>query len=63
MTSIAASRHSAIATADGRAWTMGHNDSKGGGGHGSPPLEASGQMGRPGTREPAVVGGALEVRE
>ncbi|KAG1668129.1 hypothetical protein FOA52_003916 [Chlamydomonas sp. UWO 241] len=73
--SIAGSRHSAIATATGEAWTMGHNDSKagvgrpgpwaittampgeiwtmghndskGGGGHGSPPLEHSGQLGRP----------------
>ncbi|GIL90839.1 hypothetical protein Vretimale_16779 [Volvox reticuliferus] len=57
--SIAASRHSAIATADGVVWTMGHNDSRGGGGHGSPPLDASGQLGRGGTREPGPVEGPL----
>ena len=32
---------------------MGHNDSKGGGGHGSPPLEASGQLGRGGSKKEA----------
>ncbi|GLI66279.1 hypothetical protein VaNZ11_010037 [Volvox africanus] len=57
--SIAASRHSAIATVDGVVWTMGHNDSRGGGGHGSPPLDASGQLGRGGTREPGPVEGPL----
>ena len=49
--SIGASRHSVISTLEGNIWTMGHNDSKGGGGHGSPPLDASGQLGRGGTRE------------
>ncbi len=34
---------------------MGHNDSKGGGGHGSPPLEDSGQLGRAGSRQPSEV--------
>lgn len=38
---------------------MGHNDSKGGGGHGSQPLEASGQLGRGGSRAPGKVEGAL----
>jgi hypothetical protein len=40
---------------------MGHNDSKGGGGHGSPPLAASGQLGRGGSQAPGRVEG-LEVR-
>lgn len=40
---------------------MGHNDSKGGGGHGSPPLDASGQLGRGGSQAPGRVEG-LEVR-
>ncbi|GIL90771.1 hypothetical protein Vretimale_16845 [Volvox reticuliferus] len=57
--SIAASRHSAVVAADGVVWTMGHNDSRGGGGHGSPPLDASGQLGRGGTREPGPVEGPL----
>ncbi|GIL66835.1 hypothetical protein Vafri_20228 [Volvox africanus] len=57
--SIAASRHSAVVTADGVVWTMGHNDSRGGGGHGSTPLDASGQLGRGGTREPGAVEGPL----
>lgn len=33
---------------------------RGGGGHGSPPLAASGQLGRGGTTAPAPVGGPLE---
>ena len=51
VTSIGASRHSVVSTVEGLVWTMGHNDSKGGGGHGSPPLDASGQLGRGGTKE------------
>lgn len=58
--SIAASRHSAIATSQGHVWTMGHNDSAGGGGHGSKPLSASGQLGRGGTKEPGRVLGEIE---
>ncbi|KAG2451726.1 hypothetical protein HYH02_003506 [Chlamydomonas schloesseri] len=58
--SVAASRHSAIVDADGVVWTMGHNDSRGGGGHGSPPLDASGQLGRGGSTQPGPVHGPLE---
>lgn len=43
----------------GDVWTMGHNDSRGGGGHGSKPLDASGQLGRDGDRQPGRVKGAL----
>ncbi|GFR45882.1 hypothetical protein Agub_g7335 [Astrephomene gubernaculifera] len=58
--SVAASRHSAFVTAEGVVWTMGHNDSRGGGGHGSPPLDASGQLGRTqGDSRPGPVGGPL----
>ncbi|GIL90772.1 hypothetical protein Vretimale_16845 [Volvox reticuliferus] len=57
--SAAASRHSAVVTADGVVWTMGQNDSRGGGGHGSPPLDASGQLGRGGGHEPGAVEGPL----
>ncbi|GLI71601.1 hypothetical protein VaNZ11_016865 [Volvox africanus] len=57
--SAAGSRHSAVVTADGVVWTMGHNDSRGGGGHGSPPLDASGQLGRGGSQEPGPVEGPL----
>ncbi len=59
---MAASRHSAVATSEGHVWTMGHNNSKGGGGHGSPPMDASGQLGRGGGKQPGRVLGALEVR-
>ena len=55
--SIAASRHAGITTLEGALWTMGHNDSKGGGGHGSPPIDAAGQLGRGGDRKPALVSG------
>ncbi|GLC45365.1 hypothetical protein PLESTB_000314600 [Pleodorina starrii] len=57
--SAAASRHSAVVTNDGVVWTMGSNDSRGGGGHGSPPLAASGQLGRGGSKEPGPVEGPL----
>ncbi|GLC68263.1 hypothetical protein PLESTF_000668100 [Pleodorina starrii] len=57
--SAAASRHSAVVSSEGVVWTMGHNDSKGGGGHGSPPLAASGQLGRGGSKEPGPVEGPL----
>ncbi len=40
---------------------MGHNDSKGGGGHGSPPMDASGQLGRGGTSQAARVTGVLQA--
>ena len=56
------SRHSAIATAQGHVWTMGHDDSKGGGGHGSIPMLVSGQLGRAGDSAPGRVLGELEVR-
>lgn len=62
VTSIAGSRHSAVATAEGRVYTMGHNDSRGGGGHGSPPMDASGQLGRDGGTGPGRVMGGLQVR-
>lgn len=39
---------------------MGANDSRGGGGHGSKALEASGQLGRPGTWAPGQVLGVLQ---
>ncbi|PNW71586.1 hypothetical protein CHLRE_16g660390v5 [Chlamydomonas reinhardtii] len=58
--SVAASRHSAIVSGEGVVWTMGHNDSRGGGGHGSPPLDASGQLGRGGNTQPGPVGGPLQ---
>ncbi|KAG2441828.1 hypothetical protein HXX76_003436 [Chlamydomonas incerta] len=58
--SVSASRHSAIVSSEGVVWTMGHNDSRGGGGHGSPPLDASGQLGRGGNTQPGPVGGPLE---
>lgn len=63
MTSIAGSRHSAVATVEGHVYTMGHNDSRGGGGHGSPPMDASGQLGRGGDSSPGRVLGDLQVSE
>lgn len=60
VTSVSGSRHSLVATAAGEVWSMGHNDSRGGGGHGSPPLDASGQLGRSeGDARPGRVGGPL----
>ncbi len=59
--SAAASRHSLIATKSGEVWSMGHNDSKGGGGHGSPGMTHTGQLGRGGSQAPGKVEG-LEVR-
>lgn len=59
--SVAGSRHSAIATAEGHVWTMGHNDSRGGGGHGSAPMLQSGQLGRQDSSVPGRVMGELEV--
>lgn len=53
--SVAASRHSLFVTADGVLFSMGPNNSAGGGGHGSKPLLASGQLGRPGGTAPAAV--------
>eukprot|EP00798_Chlamydomonas_sp_ICE-L_P027171 gene27171-2411_t len=58
--SMGCSRHSAIATAEGHVWTMGHNNSKGGGGHGSQPIEGSGQMGRVGAKDAGRVTLTLE---
>ncbi|KAL6759191.1 hypothetical protein V8C86DRAFT_1350553 [Haematococcus lacustris] len=60
VTSIGASRHSAFCTDKGELWTSGHNNSRGGGGHGSLPMDASGQLGRGGTNAPGVVGGELQ---
>ncbi|MEW5307620.1 MAG: hypothetical protein WDW36_009999 [Sanguina aurantia] len=60
--SIAGSRHSAVATAEGHVYTMGHNDSRGGGGHGSPHMDASGQLGRDGGTGPGRVMGELQGR-
>lgn len=60
--SAAASRHSLLALTDGSVWTMGFNDSKGGGGHGSPGIDHSGQLGRMnGGNPPAPVLGELQV--
>lgn len=63
VSSVAGSRHAAIATAEGHVWTMGHGDSKGGGGHGSTPMQWSGQLGREGDSKPGRVMGELQVRE
>ncbi len=66
--SVAASRHSAVATAEGHVWTFGLNNSLGAtarAGAGAPtlPMDASGQLGRGGDGTPGRVLGALEVRE
>lgn len=53
--SVAASRHSLVVTADGVLYSMGPNNSAGGGGYGSQPLLASGQLGRQGGTAPGVV--------
>jgi alpha-tubulin suppressor-like RCC1 family protein len=53
--SVAASRHSLFVTADGVLYSMGPNNSAGGGGHASKPLLESGQLGRPGGTAPAAV--------
>ena len=42
---VGAGGHSIAVDADGTLWTWGRNDSAGGGGHGSPAMEASGQLG------------------
>lgn len=44
-------------------WLCTHPDPvihRGGGGHGSPPLDASGQLGRGGNTQPGPVGGPLQ---
>jgi len=57
---IAASGHTAFATASGALYTAGRNASDGGGGRGSPPIADSGQIGRGGnTDAPGRVRGAL----
>lgn len=43
---MAASRHTLLVTGAGAVWSMGANDSSGGGGHGSTALRDSGQLGR-----------------
>lgn len=43
-----ASGHTAVATASGWLYTVGRNDSHGGGAHGSTPIDDSGQLGRGG---------------
>jgi alpha-tubulin suppressor-like RCC1 family protein len=53
--SVAASRHSLLLTADGVLYSMGPNNSAGEGGHGSKPLQASGQLGRQGGTIPGAV--------
>jgi alpha-tubulin suppressor-like RCC1 family protein len=53
--SVAASRHSLLLTADGVLFSMGPKNSAGGGGHGSKPLHASGQLGRQGGTIPAAI--------
>ena len=58
---VAASGHTAAATASGRLYTAGRNDSHGGGAHGSTPIDDSGQLGRGGAAGAFErVGGALE---
>ncbi|KAI8472649.1 MAG: P-loop containing nucleoside triphosphate hydrolase protein [Monoraphidium minutum] len=58
--SAAASRHTLLALAGGAVWSMGHNDSSGGGGHGSAPIGDSGQLGRGGSQRPGPVLGRLQ---
>lgn len=58
--SIAASRHTLLLTRSGQVWSMGANDSSGGGGHGSRAMTASGQLGRGGGWPPGPVLGALQ---
>eukprot|EP00775_Hariotina_reticulata_P013410 gene13410-13538_t len=58
--SAAASRHSLLLADDGGVISMGPNNSRGGGSHGSRPLEGSGQLGRiTGSSAPGVVRGPL----
>ena len=45
VTGVAAGGHSLAVTAQGAIYTWGRNDSKGGGGGGSPGIAASGQLG------------------
>lgn len=42
---VAAGGHSIVVDVDGALWTWGRNDSSGGGGFGSPPMQGSGQLG------------------
>lgn len=60
VSSVAASRHSLLVTRSGTVWSMGVNDSSGGGGHGSKALQASGQLGRSGSWAPGQVVGTLQ---
>jgi alpha-tubulin suppressor-like RCC1 family protein len=57
---VAASRHTLLVTRSGSVWSMGANDSSGGGGHGSKALLASGQLGRSGGWGPGQVLGPLQ---
>lgn len=45
---VAASGHTAVVNERGELYTAGRNSSAGGGGHGSPPIDDSGQIGRGG---------------
>eukprot|EP00854_Cymbomonas_tetramitiformis_P014566 gene14566-17214_t len=45
---IAASGHTSVVGVSGKLYTVGRNDSAGGGGHGSPPINDAGQLGRSG---------------
>ena len=58
---MAGSRHTALVTSEGHVWTMGHSDSKGGGGHGSLPMHSSGHLGREGGPAPGRVTEGLSV--
>ncbi|CAD7698079.1 unnamed protein product [Ostreobium quekettii] len=60
--SVAGSGHTVLATADGRVYTLGRNDSRGGGGYGTPPIADAGQLGRGGGNERGLVAGPLEDR-
>lgn len=57
---MAASRHTLLLTRSGQVWSMGSNDSGGGGGHGSRVMTASGQLGRGGGWPPGPVLGPLQ---
>lgn len=50
VSAVSGSAHTLVVVPGGAVWTMGRNDSQGGGGHGSPPIPDSGQLGREGGR-------------
>jgi alpha-tubulin suppressor-like RCC1 family protein len=60
--SAAAGRHSLMALADGTVWSVGANDSRDSEGHGSPPMDYSGQLGRGGGPMAGRVMGLLTAK-